>query len=672
MTGLSIRDCLEIKRCKAVGLSARESLLRLMPSQADDDRCHALRSTVASPGGALVSDSALQRVDARPHFGRSQRVAALASIAVLLPLTTILSSPLLLFPLIMLPSSPLAVRAEAPHPMFPPDPLSFPSAHRKRPASSSASPPAAARKRVASSTLLFKDRLLGRKPAAAAPSFSSKVHLVGKTKVTDGYLSPATSSPAREPLGEAAGSSSPVRGVAVRSSSTVGLASSSPVRSLGLAKALVSSSTSPSSLPTTSEILELEFPTETPALLLFGRARVPSSLSPGTAAAQQQQQRPPPPLPSSFQPLTPPNASTHPSHVALPRTAKHASRLHLVLEATSDVLVRVTVLGQNGARVQGKRVRCGEAVWVDRMLGGEVRSGRNVGEGWLRNGGAKGAENVELDFWGCKVRIAWPKMEPKEVAVIVADRESSPLSEHGADNDELELDDDDEIVPETQQSIIAVDEDEDVYDYYNGDVSISPSSSRIGAQDNDEEDNDDEEMLDAGVPVTPSKKVKTHRFSSLPPSSPPVPLLLDDESDELPSASTSSLKVKAKAQAPSTSSSRRATPSTPSKSTARRRSSAPPTPERPVAASPPSDIDLSSLLASTLVFSHQTSMALPDIIRGVLESQPGLRALAAEGTWCRWAKAEVSKPGAMFGKVVRRGKVCRSLFRLWCMRASVD
>lgn len=87
-------------------------------------------------------------------------------------------------------------------------------------------------------------------------------------------------------------------------------------------------------------------------------------------------------LPPSIQVLDP---SRRIDSVDLPRTASHASRIHCAVECTG-VGLRLVVVGQNGVRVRHDGI-------VQRLRRGDIREYDG---------------DVEVDFYGCKVRLSPP------------------------------------------------------------------------------------------------------------------------------------------------------------------------------------------------------------------------------------------------------------------------
>lgn len=113
------------------------------------------------------------------------------------------------------------------------------------------------------------------------------------------------------------------------------------------------------------------------------------------------------------------------SIVYLARTASHASRTHALVEWQEEgEMVKVLVIGQNGMKINGKRVLAGQRVKLDRQAEN-----------------AKGRERVVLDFYGTKMAVRFPTSQGKESkeetvtfdradlsALFTPDRSSPPLS----------------------------------------------------------------------------------------------------------------------------------------------------------------------------------------------------------------------------------------------------
>ncbi|GFZ51476.1 hypothetical protein JCM24511_09243 [Saitozyma sp. JCM 24511] len=268
--------------------------------------------------------------------------------------------------------------------------------------------------------------------------------------------------------------------------------------------------------------------------------------------------------------------------VHLPRTASHASRVHATVEyiATKDSL-RIVVIGQNGLRV--KRAGTGSR---------RLKSGQRMD---MARG--DGAATVQIDFYGCKVDIAFPAVEEPPEALFSP--MSSPISAPPS--------------PATSMPPSS--------------PPMMPPSSPIG---------------DHSSPLPIHLEAGDHARSI-------KQELLNaalESHDDLIVATDAARTVKP--------TSRPTTPAPQTREPAPPTLSAPPAPPAPPAPLP-DGVDLAAILASTVVFSGSSKLSLPDLVKHMLETQPSLREHGDEQRWTCWAKVEV-EGNAMFGKVERHGK----------------
>ncbi|RSH95441.1 hypothetical protein EHS25_000533 [Saitozyma podzolica] len=269
--------------------------------------------------------------------------------------------------------------------------------------------------------------------------------------------------------------------------------------------------------------------------------------------------------------------------VHLPRSASHASRVHATVEyiAAKDSL-RIVVIGQNGLRV--KRAGTGSR---------RLKSGQR-----MDLAGGDGNRVVQIDFYGCKVDVAFPAVE--EPPETLFSPMSSPISAPPSPATSMPPSSPPMMLPSSPI----------------GDHS-SPLSSNLEVHARSVK----QELLDAAlshddliVATTDAGLSRTPKTASRPATPapqrepapvPPVPHVL----------------------------------------------SAPPSPPAPL----PDGVDLAAILASTVVFSGSSKLSLPDLVKHMLETQPSLREHGDEQRWTDWAKDEV-EGNAMFGKVERHGK----------------
>ncbi|KAL7411816.1 hypothetical protein BDY24DRAFT_416730 [Mrakia frigida] len=552
------------------------------------------------------------------------------------------------------PSSPTSLQSRSS--MGPP---SLPSHAHSSSSSSPFNKNATSTASLPSSSLSFKDRLMFKKKTPLMASNHS-------TKIKSGYATPSTSSPAktlavgsgrkegrenREGGGGRAKNHHLLSPPTSSSSSTALFVSSSPPRThkpsttktlLANPRANLSSLLASSSVPPPPSLLTLTLPSlvlSTP-LILGRRLKHPTRLSSSTAFIQTNLQ-------------TTNQATTTLKHLPLPRHALHASRLHCIVQPLSHGIVRVVVLGQNGMKVMGKRVKMGETVVVDVGKGGEVRAEPTEGgrAGFvLRPGrmekGSVNANGLRLDFWGVKVVMPWGE--------VVAPVQKEEAGDKMASRDER------------SSSPLTEEDDEDV--------------EMKGAAAEDSEEEEDGSDAEDG---TRGGQRRPQPFSSLPPSSPPPLDFLSSHDTQRSSFSPEPLSLSLFPSSPPsthhhTTNTHPSTPpnktynddvpnSSPASSHHSYVFSPPPSPSSHTDDAPthtlteplgpiPGGTDLPSLLSSTLVFSHQTSMSLPDLVRAVLEAQPGLRELGREEEWRGWCAGVLEQVEGMFGRIERKGK----------------
>jgi hypothetical protein len=451
----------------------------------------------------------------------------------------------------------------------------------------------------------FKKRLL----ATGVDERLLSLHTSKKSKLNDdstsGYATPPlTSSPAKEgPFAIDASTSSSSPPISASSSAPKSLLPirtppkpSSILQNRRFAQRPNISSTPPRDAPSSSASSfvpteTLHAPVLTPSVTyIFGRSRHHAPLLPIATA-----------LPSQLLPLPLPLTSSKPYLLPLPRSANHASRTHCVLQLSSPSLLRISVLGQNGVRINGKRVTAGSLVWLDQ----EKTKVKGPGDC-----------DVKLGFWGgIQVVVPWPRVERKALE-REARAPSSPLTDGSGSGEEME---------EEMEG-----EDGDVSDIDLGREELAVEED----EDDEEEEEDAQSEEEEDLPVIASRN-KPSAFASLPPSSPPPMHLLS--SPPLPSRTYS--------LSPSPSPS-------PQKEPASSRQSS-------IAIRPlPATVDLAAMMASTLVFSHQTSISLKDLTRLVLEGQPSLKRNVEEDVqvWEEWVGQEL-QGAEMWGRIERKGKV---------------
>lgn len=482
-----------------------------------------------------------------------------------------------------------------------------------------------------------------------------------QTKVVSGYATPTSSSPVRPATRDSrqqhassddATPSSPVapRNDKVLSLSAAELASSSPLPSLGAPTdaSPVSPSLSQPPPPTTStrpsssskpdEVLHAPLPLSMTHTFLLGRTRSAHPLAP-----KPFRQIPPDVVHALRKPY---NAILR---LPLPRSATHASRVHVVVELVRPDLARVLVLGQNGARVNGRRIAAGQTVVVDAAERGEVRA--EGADGGVLKAGRKDAGaasgGLRIGFWGVEVVLQWPVVEKRaavdaqaaDVALSSdAEKTESEVRSSSSDDDDrsddMDVDTDDEnaylsvsrppssmLPPSSPPPALSLSSSPQRRPVLAGTPSLSPSSSLADRSSPPRPTLASSKPVLFSRPAAPAEPIRT-----VVPPAPPKPTK--------PSMPPPSFKPEPK-EAP--------VPTAPRP---------PPKPTRPA----PDGVDLPSLLSSALVFSHVTSLAVPDLVRAVLETSPSLKEQGTTDEWEAWVFEEVNK-GGMWGRVIRRGKV---------------
>lgn len=451
-------------------------------------------------------------------------------------------------------------------------------------------------------------------PNSALPS--KAIHrrkLVSATKVVSGYATPTSSSPVRPTQRHSDNTpSSPVPVGTERSGPLLASIPSFPVTASKISIASdhlpqSASETRPSSSSSSTrpeEVLYAPLPLSTTHTLLLGRTRSIHPLQPKQFNAI------PPEVVACLK--KPYNAILR---LPLPRTAKHASRVHVVVELLEPTLARVLVLGQNGARVNGRRIDTGKTVLVDASRGGEVRAEGSTGE--ILKDSRKSSSGLSISFWGVEVVFPWPVVETN-----AASDDEETGSEDYSSEDSLEMGDG-----------MDIDSEEEEEDFLpaprpSGSSVLPPSSPPLSSFSSPQ-------RRPSTISSTPSLSPTSSSLAHLSPprailSNPPRPIVKPQK----PSMPPPLFKPEPKEE----------TAPTPAP---------PPKPTRPA----PAGVDLASLLSSSLVFSHVTSLAVPDLVRAVFETQPSLKEHGSEEDWEAWVHEEVNK-GGMWGRVIRRGKVC--------------
>jgi hypothetical protein len=466
------------------------------------------------------------------------------------------------------------------------------------------------------------------------------------------------------------------------------------------ATSVSSSSRSTSTSSASSTVLHAPVPLSPTHTFLLGRTRSAHPLQPKPFG---------PVTPAVLSQLLRPQAAV--LRLPLPRSAKHASRTHVAVELVGPALARVLVLGLNGARVQGRRVPLGEAVLVDGLRQGEVR---RVEDGAvLKQGSSSGrAGPLRIGFWGVEVVFQWPAgsliNSTNGAAPVLPDGKSRTApAAVSADADETESEARSSSASERSSSsesdedmnLHSSEEDED--DEAAFQPAVRPASSSVLPPSSPPLSLASASSPPAALPAAVARRFVPSQLARSTPSSPSAAPLSASSASSAAVRSRPATPVSSSAAAPiktakiiltrppttaatsqPTSTSAVSTPlptttiaasvkpakpapatATPSGTVFKPEpreaplpvaAATPPAPTRPA----PSAVDLPSLLSSALVFSHVTSLAVPDLVRAVLETSPSLKEHGSIDDWEAWVFEEVNK-GGMWGRVIRRGKVRR-------------
>jgi len=298
-----------------------------------------------------------------------------------------------------------------------------------------------------------------------------------------------------------------------------------------------------------------------------------------------------------------------------------------MVEAEWGSLVRLIVLGQNGVRVRHgsaprRRLRCGSVTEFTTE------------------------EPLEIDFYGAAVLVSTAEECNGRERMFTPERQllpafqQSPMSLPPSSPPMLMTSIDIPIDVDAEHSDIEADEEHGVID----EIHVTPKKEEKPVQSAPTPGAD---FSRSSSPLSdPEDDIDTPVVSAAAGPSTPAPPVFVPGPAPTPKIALSSPAPAPTPAAPTTAAPRAATPR-PSKSRA----------TTPAVEIPPfpSTLDLPALLATTVVFSGSSKLSLPDLVKGMLESQPALRDHGDDKIWAAWAAAELDS-NPMFGKVARNGK----------------
>lgn len=253
-----------------------------------------------------------------------------------------------------------------------------------------------------------------------------------------------------------------------------------------------------------------------------------------------------------------------------------------------EEVIKVLVIGQNGMKINGKRVLAGQRVEVDK----KVESG-------------KGRTRSVLDFYGTKVAVKFPDLDHAAQAEMREEERSEDREEVGDEvGRELRVDLSQLFTPDMSSPVLSPA------------LSLPPSSPPLAPLTPSEDaDMDDEDENGEEVKELPSSQRASSPVFSTRGSSP----LSAAESEDGDAEETKDLAVPVQTQVQVST----------AQSDAREKSVKQEMVEQHVAGPSmivsiehdpiPSEIDLPALLASTVVFSGSSKLSLPDLVKHMLD-----------------------------------------------------